>query len=470
MELRQTIDIPFALECLYEEVNYKDFYRDIFPLGSLEEKGVYEEGKYNAIARSIKVGANKSKRYIVTDDLDVLDDLAECEDFCIIRPISFIGKSAKSENARMMYAMAIDLDGVNSKKNFDFLIHQINNGHNMLAFVWGLPMPTYLVSSGSGIHLYYVFEEPIPLFKNVVKELEKLKKRLTWQAWTQGASVLSDNIQYESLFQGFRMVGTITKNGGRCRAFKVGDKVDIEYLNKYVPEEYQVKSIVYQSKLPLKKAQELYPEWYEKRVVNKQPKGTWVCKKDLYDWWIRMLKDGASEGHRYWCIMTLCTYAKKCGVSREVLEEDAYGLIPFMNTLGSEFTEDDVLHALQAYDDSYITYPIRTIEERTDIKIKRNKRNGRKQKDHVVVMNKMKEVKRVLGEEINEGRPPKLEIVYQWRMENPNGTKAECIRATGLDKKTVYKWWNEQPDFSSFIADNDYIQRTSRVGRMSKGD
>lgn len=467
VELRQTIDIPFALECLYEEVNYKDFYRDIFPLGSLEEKGVYEEGKYNAIARSIKVGANKSKRYIVTDDLDVLDDLVECEDFCIIRPISFIGKSAKSENARMMYAMAIDLDGVNSKKNFDFLIHQINNGHNMLAFVWGLPMPTYLVSSGTGIHLYYVFEEPIPLFKNVVKELEKLKKRLTWQAWTQGASALSDNVQYESLFQGFRMVGTITKNGGRCRAFKVGDKVDIEYLNKYVPEEHQVKSIVYQSALPLKKAQELYPEWYEKRVVNKQPKGTWVCKKDLYDWWIRTLKEGASEGHRYWCIMTLCTYAKKCGVSREVLEEDAYGLIPFMNTLGSEFTEDDVLHALQAYDDSYITYPIKTIEERTDIKIKRNKRNGRKQKDHIKLMNFVRD--EINGNKDWHGRKSKHEIVYGWRLLNPNGTKADCIKETGLSKPTVYKWWN-----TMIIANSPQcVQIMGRAGRYNqekKGD
>lgn len=151
----------------------------------------------------------------------------------------------------------------------------------MLAFVWGLPMPTYLVSSGTGIHLYYVFEKPIPMFKNVVKELAKLKKRLTWQAWTQGASALSDNVQYESLFQGFRMVGTITKNGARCRAFKVGNKVTIEYLNKYVPDEYQVESIVYQSNLPLKVAKELYPEWYEKRIVNKQPKGFGYAKGSI---------------------------------------------------------------------------------------------------------------------------------------------------------------------------------------------
>lgn len=443
MDLNSIIDVSSLLEQSYREVNYKDFYRDIFPLGSLEEKGVYEVGKYNAIARSIKVGDSKTKRYIVTDDLDVLDELVKCDDFCIIRPISFIGKSAKSSNARFMYAMAIDLDGVKKKKNFDFLIHQISNGHNMLSVVWGLPKPTYLVSSGTGIHLYYVFEKPIPLFKNVVKELERLKKRLTWQAWTQGASVLSDNVQYESLFQGFRMVGTVTKNGGRCRAFKVGNKVTVEYLNKYVPEEYQVENIVYQSKLSLKVAKELYPEWYKKRVINKQPKGSWVCKKDLYDWWIRTLKEGATEGHRYWCIMTLCTYAKKCGVSREVLEKDAYGLIPFMNTLGSAFTEDDVLHALQAYDDSYITYPIKTIEERTDIKIERNKRNGRKQEQHIKIMNAIRDIEHPDGTWRNkEGRPDKEKIVEEWRNAHPDGKKIDCERETGLSRPTVLKWWD----------------------------
>ena len=70
--------------------------------------------------------------------------------------------------------------------------------------VWGLPRPTYIVGSGTGLHLYFVFERPIPLFRNTVKELECLRRRITWQAWTQGASSLHDNVQYESLFQGFR--------------------------------------------------------------------------------------------------------------------------------------------------------------------------------------------------------------------------------------------------------------------------
>ena len=40
------------------------------------------------------------------------------------------------------------------------------------------------------------------------------------------------------------------------------------------------------------------------------------------------------------------------------------------------------------------------------------------------------------------GAPTKQEQVKQWRNDNPNGTKAQCIRDTGISKPTVYKWWN----------------------------
>ncbi len=437
-------DILGALDALFEEVHYMDFYRDIFPVGSFEERGEYEDGKYNGIAIAIEKGSKRAKRRTITDDLDTIADMAGSNDFCLMSPISYAGKSRKSSNARFMYALAIDLDGMTERKHWDFFMEQINRGHEMLQFVWGLPRPTYLVSSGSGIHIYYVFKQPIPMFKNIVEELEKLKRRLTWQAWTQGASSLHDKVQYESLFQGFRVVGTITKDGGRCRAFSVGEKVTVEYLNKFVPEDHRAVSFVYKSDLLLQDAKKKYPEWYQRRIVEKRPRNTWTCKKAVYDWWIRKLKEGAEQGHRYWCIMTLATYAQKCGVPRETLEEDAYGLIPFMNTKGDEFTEDDVMHALEAYTDSYVTYPIDTIVWRTGIQIEKNKRNFRKQALHLERARAVQNIDYPCGEWRNkEGRPDKLSVVAEWRSEHPEGTKAECIRETGLSKKTVYRWWRE---------------------------
>lgn len=452
------MDLFKKLEERFEEINYKDFYRDIFPVGSFQKedtngKGIDQNGIYNGIAIAINQKTKKIKRYTITDDLKKLDDLVESNDFCLMSPISYIGKSRKSDNARYLYALAIDLDGVDTKKNWDFLMEQIENGHNMLSFVWGLPKPTYIVSSGTGLHLYYVFNEPIPLFKNIVDELVKLRTRITWQAWTQGSSSLHDSVQYESLYQGFRIVGTITKNGKRAKAYKVGDKVTIEYLNKYVPETYRIKDLKYKSKLSKEKAKLLYPEWYQRRIENKQPRNSWRCKEDLYYWWIRRLKDGAEQGHRYWCIMTLATYAIKCGIPFEILEKDAFSLLPLLNERGDKFTEDDVMHALEAYNDSYVTYPIHTIIIRTGIKIEKNKRNYREQEIHMKLISSNRDILYPNGSWRNkDGRPkgsknlvyPKAEIIKKWREKNPEGRKIDCHRETGLSRMTIDKWWDTE--------------------------
>jgi hypothetical protein len=57
----------------------------------------------------------------------------------------------------------------------------------------------------------------------------------------------------------------------------------------------------------------------------------------------------------------------------------------------------------------------------------------------------MREAKIKIGEDAKGGRPVgsnKSQIVANWQKEHPDSKKADCIRETGLDKKTVYKWWN----------------------------
>ena len=49
------------------------------------------------------------------------------------------------------------------------------------------------------------------------------------------------------------------------------------------------------------------------------------------------------------------------------------------------------------------------------------------------------------GECTNGGRPKgsgtAQSKVQEWKQQHPEGRKVDCIRDTGLDKKTVYKWW-----------------------------
>ena len=438
------LDREFIREYLqryYDEIEAKEFYRNIFPVGELEAEGKTEQGKYNGVAVELLPqieNESNAKRYIINDSLSIIDRLLESNNFIIVSPISYIGKSREASNARFIYALAIDVDGIETVQHITDLFFQIQNDV--------LPKPTYTVWSGTGLHLYYQLEQPIPCFKNITKQLATLKQQLTKRIWNKYVTTLYEKPQLQSLFQGFRMVGGITKGGNRAKAFITGDVVSIDYLNSFVAAEYQVKEFVYKSKMTLKEAAAKYPEWYEKRIVNGQPKGTWQAKKDLYNWWLNRLKQEITTGHRYYGIMVLAIYAKKCGVAREDLEADAFSLLERMEELTTEesnhFKREDITAALEMYNDSYITFPIDSISALTALRIEKNKRNGRKQAEHIKIMN-------FIRDEINgnkewrnkNGQPTKERRIIEWRQKNPTGTKAQCIKETGISKPTVYKWW-----------------------------
>ena len=426
----------------FDELPPLDFYRSLFPIGELEERGKQEQGKYNAIAVELLPAADtdqaNARRHIITDDLRRIEDLLKSDNFIIISPISYAGKSRIAANARFMYAIAIDLDGITEEHYLADLFFQMKNGF--------IPQPTYTVFSGTGIHLYYQLEEPLPCFKNIVKQLAELKKALTKKIWNKYTTELYDRPQIESLFQGFRMVGGITKSGGRTRAFITGEPVSIDYLNSFVEEKARLTEYRYKSRLTLAEAEKKYPEWYNDRIVEKKRRGVWTTKRDLFDWWVREIQSGAAVGHRYFCIMVLAIYAKKAGIDRQELERVAFELVKPFDRLTQEpnnrFTREDVLAALEMYNDNYITFPIDSIVNLTDIPIEKNKRNYRTQKTHLKIARATKLVLKEVGEMNPEGRPSKEAAVIEWRRQHPNGSKAECIAATGISKSTVYRHWS----------------------------
>ena len=82
------LDLAEALGASFDEVSAMDFYRDIFPVGSLEERGIYVDGQYNGIAVCIPSGGDRTRRITVTDDLDAIADMGLTDDFCLMSPIS----------------------------------------------------------------------------------------------------------------------------------------------------------------------------------------------------------------------------------------------------------------------------------------------------------------------------------------------------------------------------------------------
>ena len=155
----------------------------------------------------------------------------------------------------------------------------------------------------------------------------------------------------------------------------------------------------------------------------------------------------------------LAVYARKCNVPFEELKRDALKLVPRMEALtgntGRHFSVQDALDALKAYKESSETYPRQLIEDRSGLRIDKNKRNGRPQSEHIRIMNAIREVTHPDGAWRNtDGRPkatkensPHYAKVQEWRDRNPNSTnKSRCARETGLDRKTVRKWWQSPWD------------------------
>ena len=431
-----------------KEVSALDVYSDIFHLGegSIQKEGQDQEArnrKSNPIAYWKNRKDKKGHYRIMFDDTfeDVLTELQEA-DFAILNGITYFGRKNLQASANKMYALIFDLDGVTDSSLNNFMSGAIR--------AEAYPVPNFIALSGHGVHLYYVFEEPVPLYPNIKIQLKQLKYALTEKMWN-GYTSKDKKIQYQGINQGFRPIGGKTKiDGVRVRAFRVNNHpYSLSQICEYVLPEYRIdESKLYkESKMTLDQAKKKYPEWYQKRVISgDNSKGHWTCKRDLYDWWKRQIRTGATYHHRYFNIMCLAIYAVKSGISEEELRVDAMELIPFMNDIYPEesFTETDMESALECYDERYCTFPIEDISKLSGILIQKNKRNYQRQKDHLEEARAIRDIRsRRRGEawDAHNGRKSHADQVIQWRLTHPEGRKADCIRETGLSKSTVYRHW-----------------------------
>ncbi len=428
----------------FPEVSPIDFYRDIFPIGSFEKKGIVENKKSNGILTEINFKNSNSS--IIFDDLEEIK-LNLKRKFIITSCISYAGRRRTSSNARWLYGITIDLDGVNLTTLND-LFYQIKNGFHL--------MPTYVCNSGHGLHIYYIFKEPIALYKHTHEKLRLFKYEIISNIWNRFTSTLTERneVQYQGIFQGFRMVGTQTKLGKNflVRAFKTGEKIDIFDLNNFIHDEskkLKKEDFHYKSKLSLEEAKEKYPEWYEKRIIRGEKKGRWIVKRALYDWWLNKIKTEIKIGHRYSALTVLVSYAIKCNISKKEVKKDCYDLMPILDRMSdtetNRFTEKDVKDALNFYRDSYVNFSRNEVERVSGLIIPANKRNFRTQEMHLKGARAIRDINNPnwrLGNGRKKGSGEKKDIVLEWRKNNPNGKKIDCERITGLSRHTVLKWWN----------------------------
>lgn len=422
---------------------------------------------YNALLLGITNG--RGLHHVVLQDMKGIEEFIALHPFCILSPITYVGRTRKAENARYLFALVFDLDGVGLDQLRD-LNHQVR--HKVI------PPPSMIVNSGHGLHLYYLLEKPIPLFKDATEILQRLKHALTDVIWNMYTSSCLTK-QFQGIYQGFRVPTSNTKFGTSVTVF--ARKGEPRYwtcgeLNKYIRDDEDRlsptevarldKGKFDPQRLTRKRAKEMYPEWYE-RVVERGEKGgrRWAVNRGLYDWWVKKLRKKDTKvtpGHRYFCLLAIASFGIKCGIDPEEVKKDIFSFVDEFESLtdkeDNHFTARDAEDAYKAYKEDYCTLPRRTIERLTGIRIDPTRRNGRSRKVHLTLARAQQDALceiekrdwregngRPKGSTISAEDSPKAKMIQEWRADNPQGNKSACARDLGISRPTVIKWWDALP-------------------------
>ncbi len=437
------------LEARFPEVNGCDFYRELFPNNENSGEQHTDFSHPNAIylyKDEEDAERRTLRRRVMLNDTWEQDykEFVEQNPMTLCSGLTYRRRANKLKNAQQMNALIFDLDGVGLNELRNLFLRFGGDPERLRR----LPMPTFLVVSGSGLHIYYVFEEPIDLFPNIKLQMKALKYDLTFRIWEYKGTSQVKEIQYQSINQGFRMVGSInSKHGTQIRAFRTGNSVTLDYLNAYAQPEHRVdlKKPFKPSTMSREVAKGKYPDWYKRVVLegNKRQKKWDIKGKQgyaLYEWWLKQAVN-VKGGHRYFFLMCLAIYAYKCDVPKSKLKRDMKSAFAELQLVKHEnaLTQEDIDSALEAYDKEYYNFTISDIEALTDIRIERNKRNGRKQAEHLRRARAVQDID--YPNHSWAGRSSAAQIVLEWKKNHPEGRKADCIRETGLSKPTVYKYW-----------------------------
>ena len=279
-------------------------------------------------------------------------EFVESNPMTLCSGLAYRGRVNRLEYAQQMNALVFDLDAVGKNELMNFF-SRIGKKPGLRT----LPQPTFIVMSGTGLHIYYVFEKPIDLYPNIKLQMKQLKYDLTFKMWEYKATSQEKQIQYQSINQGFRMVGSKNdKYDLPVIAFKTGDRVTLDYINSYADEE------------------------------------------------------------------------KNRGDIKKRFRPTQYSL-----------EEDDIKSALETYDRQYYNFTIDDIVKLTDIPIEKNKRNYRKQDQHLKLARGQLELLKEMGE-VEVGRPSKESLVREYLEDNPEHSPTEIARNLGISRTTVYKY------------------------------
>lgn len=293
-----------------------------------------------------------------------------------------------------------------------------------------IPMPTYIVNSGTGLHLYYVLNKPIPYYRCNAEMIDQLYRRLAVLNTTKRVYLVR---QVQWFGQDFRIAGGLNKYDWKNTIFKVGDRWSAVALGKAVGLQ-NVKFAQYGDP-PKKSPRATLPKG---RVPVREG---WRTNRAFYDYTLRTCREKTKEGNRYMSMCALTVIAWKCNVPVDEVELNLLSLIPDYNKNAvRKIKPREVKNALKMYNEKAMLTQRERLQDWIGWEYKPIKRNGRTREKHLQGARAIRDINNENWRRGN-GRPTAKAKVTEWRQQYPDGRKIDCERETGLSRHTVLKWW-----------------------------
>lgn len=420
------------LEQFGEWVDAETLYEDIY--GDLEQ-----------VVPVVFIDEDEDTKHMVKMSVDEAIDQAVDRNDILLGGSTYFKNFVSKATAKDVHALIIDMDNVWAGVLQSALQNDWNEDDKEL------PKPTYIVNSGTGLHLYFLFDEPIPHYVCNSEKIDQLYRRLAVQQ-TTSRIYLQKQVQWFG--QDFRMAGSLNKYNWRNEVFRVGEKWDIDRLAQAVGMEdtHFVRYGEPRTRQLVKR----------ERTKNRTKRKGWRCNQGFYDYTLERCRNETKEGNRYMSFCALTVIAWKCNVPISKVEQDLKGLIPKYNKGAKrQITEKEIEHALRMYNEKAMLTQRERLQDWIgwEYKPQTNRHYGKqvfKRKKSQEARDKglkntnlevrgwaVRDAMYPDGEWRNkDGAPSKQEEVRAWRQLHPDGKPKDCMADTGISKNTVYRWWN----------------------------
>ena len=312
-----------------------------------------------------------------------------------------------SKTLESVRAFVNDCDGVTSTRL-----------NKILKYLWtSLPAePTHVVNSGKGVHFVYALDKPVK-----VRGLRWSVNRLNEVIQDKFSELIK--VDKHPVVHPYRFPGFQTKINTTATVFKVREPYTFEELMelfKITPRKVE------------KKEEEKKSE--NKAKIYVLPNG----KRAFFEWVLRKLfKNPPIPGRRHNSFFALGIVSYKC--RREVPYEEAVETIPMVyedmmdRNLHIGFSIEEAYEAFhKGYKPDYVRASWKYLCELLGWEYRPNKRNGRKRKEHLEIMNTLRLARKEL-----ERRKYLTQIL---ELKQRGLSQRQISRLLGIPQRTISDW------------------------------